>query len=71
MSQIEVPAALAEYEAIRDAVGGCSDGHCVVKKPKGMHTNGGCKCSTDRYKAQRMMRAGQRLFDTLRQEKPE
>ncbi|MEQ5857278.1 hypothetical protein NFI08_16515 [Halomonas sp. EF61] len=23
---------------------GCTDGGCVVKKPNGMHTNGGCQC---------------------------
>ena len=22
----------------------CSDGNCVIKRPTGMHTNGGCKC---------------------------
>ncbi len=27
-----------------DEVHGCSDGYCIWKKPKGMHTNGGCKC---------------------------
>jgi hypothetical protein len=24
---------------------GCGDGNCVIQPPKGMHTNGGCKCS--------------------------
>lgn len=28
-------------KAMRD---GCGDGNCVVKKPRGMHTNGGCRC---------------------------
>lgn len=23
---------------------GCGDGGCVVERPKGMHTNGGCRC---------------------------
>ena len=23
---------------------GCSDGGCVIHKPTGMHTNGGCHC---------------------------
>jgi len=32
------------------ALGGCSDGNCVIHKPKGMHTNGGCKCAYDRNK---------------------
>lgn len=26
---------------------GCSDGCCVIKRPKGMHTNGGCRCLRD------------------------
>ena len=63
--------ALDEYQRLRDGVGGCTDGGCVIKRPTGMHTNGGCKCWQDKIKAQRMMRAGQKLFDTLRQEKPE
>ena len=63
--------ALDEYQRLRDGVGGCTDGGCVIKRPTGMHTNGGCKCWQDKIKAQRMMRAGQKLFDTLRQEKPD
>lgn len=29
---------------------GCGDGNCIVYKPEGQHTNGGCKCGT-RYAA--------------------
>jgi len=30
---------------------GCSDGYCLIKgKAKGMHTNGGCKCVSDRMR---------------------
>lgn len=25
-------------------VNGCGDGNCRIKKPTGMHTNGGCRC---------------------------
>lgn len=25
-------------------IGGCTDGNCVIERPKGMHTNGGCHC---------------------------
>lgn len=39
------------------AIGGCSDGYCQVVRPKGMHTNGGCRCLTDKYKAQRVVAA--------------
>lgn len=32
-------------ERIRDGVSdGCADGSCVIRKPEGMHTNGGCRC---------------------------
>ena len=42
------------------------DGYCLVKRPVGMHTNGGCTCWRDKYKAQRMMGAGQRLRAAIR-----
>lgn len=61
----EVARAMAEYDAVADHVGSCGDGGCVVKRPKGMHTNGGCRCSSDKYKAQRMMSAGLRLRHAL------
>ena len=36
---------LERYHEIQEKLGGgCSDGYCVIKKPKGMHTNGGCRC---------------------------
>jgi hypothetical protein len=60
-----VQAPLAEYHAMRDSVGGCTDGHCVVKKREGMHTNGGCKCWKTPMTAQRMIRAGRKLADEL------
>lgn len=61
--------ALAEYDKVRDHVAeqvGCFDGGCLVKRPKGMHTNGGCKCSKNSLAAQRMMYAGQRLAEAVR-----
>jgi hypothetical protein len=59
-------AVLAEYERVRDGIGGCTDGSCVIKRPVGMHTNGGCKCFQNPIKAQRMMRAAQVMGDALR-----
>lgn len=56
---------IGEYKLLRDHIGGCLDGGCLIKTPKGMHTNGGCKCSTNNIKAQRMMYAGKRLCDNL------
>lgn len=58
--------ALGTYDSMRDGIGGCTDGGCVIKRPTGMRTNGGCKCATDKYKAQRMMYAGQKLADAAR-----
>jgi hypothetical protein len=57
---------LADYERAADAVGSCGDGGCLVKRPVGMHTNGGCRCWTNKMKAQRMMAAGQRLYLALK-----
>ena len=58
--------ALEKYDKLAGHVGGCTDGGCVIVRPKGMHTNGGCKCATDKYKAMRMMSAGQALADEVR-----
>lgn len=57
--------ALNRYESIRDNVGGCGDGSCLIKKPSGMATNGGCRCTRDPLKTQRMMMAAQELFNRL------
>lgn len=38
-------------------IGGCTDGNCVVWKPTGMHTNGGCRCLNNQFKAQRVVSA--------------
>jgi hypothetical protein len=35
------------YRQMQEAIGGCSDGYCVIKEPSGMHTNGGCMCLMD------------------------
>ena len=34
----------ASYDIYAKQIGGCSDGHCVLVKPQGQHTNGGCHC---------------------------
>lgn len=65
----DIASALAEYDKLRDAMSaqsGCRDGGCLVKRPQGMHTNGGCKCHRDQIVSQRMMYAGQRLADVVR-----
>jgi hypothetical protein len=61
----EIARAIAKFDTVIDAIGSCGDGYCYVKRPKGMHTNGGCRCSTDRFKAQRVMMAAQTLRAAL------
>lgn len=45
---------LTQLKTNLQQLGGCSDGYCIIYRPGGMHTNGGCRCSTDRMKMQRM-----------------
>ncbi|MAY71022.1 MAG: hypothetical protein CME82_06170 [Halomonas sp.] len=45
----DLPTSLARRDAELlsrpfEGLPGCTDGDCVVKKPNGMHTNGGCQC---------------------------
>lgn len=44
-----VKAALDARDAALEALGGCGDGDCIIHIRPGMHTNGGCRCATDRY----------------------
>ena len=37
----------AQIRAVLAQMNGCMDHSCVVKKPTGMGTNGGCRCPTD------------------------
>lgn len=53
--QLSLEEAFTEYEKGLEHLGGCLDGNCVIIRPKGMHTNGGCRCSEDRDKARRVM----------------
>lgn len=41
----ELVEAARKYVAAAEYVGGCGDGNCVVLRPTGMHTNGGCRCT--------------------------
>ena len=58
--------ALDAYELRMQQIGGCSDGGCVVVKPKGMHTNGGCKCWKNQHSMQRLARASNTFVEALR-----
>lgn len=45
--EIERLRALArDYFSLAMHVGGCGDGNCVVLRPRGMRTNGGCRCTS-------------------------
>lgn len=61
----KIEKAIAAYDAVMDDIGSCGDGGCIVKRPVGQHTNGGCRCWSDRMKAQRVMLAARRLRTAL------
>jgi hypothetical protein len=37
--------AVERYRQTAEVVGGCGDGGCVIHRPGGQHTNGGCRCT--------------------------
>lgn len=47
---------------------GCMDGSCLVEKPQGMHTNGGCRCDERklRHALQWWKRRSQFLEETIK-----
>jgi len=57
--------AAAKFDAALEHIGGCSDSACLIVKPQGMHTNGGCKCMDEKLKAQRMAYAANQLRAAL------
>jgi hypothetical protein len=63
----KIPDALRELDAQLEQIGGCGDGYCIIVKPKGMHTNGGCRCAYDRHKMQRFAFAHNRFIAAIRQ----
>lgn len=49
------------------AFGGCGDNSCMMQKPKGMSTNGGCRCfadlqTEDRQRTHRLIRSIKQLL---------
>lgn len=46
------------YQEIAEEIGGCGDGGCIIHRPGGMHTNGGCRCAmtTDRERQRGIQR---------------
>ncbi|MCR5876980.1 hypothetical protein [Phenylobacterium sp. J367] len=55
----------AELDAYLRELGGCSDGHCIIIKPIGMHTNGGCRCARDEMKMRRVVFAYRRYRSAM------
>lgn len=51
----EIKEALTKYEESMALIGGCGDVNCLIEKPHGQHTNGGCNCYQDRRKASKAM----------------
>ena len=47
-------------------IGGCSDGYCIIYRPRGMHTNGGCRCNTEKYKMTKVVFAYQSFVKDVR-----
>jgi hypothetical protein len=46
-------AAITQRDSELEALGGCGDGGCLVHRPRGQHTNGGCRCYSDKMTMQR------------------
>lgn len=66
MSAEQIAKALAEQDARLASIGGCSDGHCVIIRPQGMHTNGGCHCWMDKMRMQRFAHASNAFASDIR-----
>ena len=59
-------AGLEQFDALMEKIGGCTDGGCIIVRPKGMHTNGGCRCYGDKMKMQRYVHATTQLRFAIR-----
>lgn len=49
------------HDQLMESVHGCTDGGCLIRRPQGMHTNGGCRCARDSMKTQRVLYAAREL----------
>jgi hypothetical protein len=56
----------ATLEQRLEAIGGCGDGGCIVYRPVGQHTNGGCRCNRDPIKMTRTVLALKVEIERLR-----
>jgi hypothetical protein len=39
------------------SIEGCADSSCLIETPKGIATNGGCRCRKDNVKVQKVFQA--------------
>ena len=58
---------MAEWDDLLAGIGGCGDGGCCIVKPVGQHTNGGCRCWSDKYKMQRLAYTDRRIATAIKQ----
>lgn len=66
LSESSVLDALAAYDKRMQEIGACGDGYCLVTgRARGMHTNGGCRCWSNKYTAQRVMGAARAFRDAV------
>lgn len=61
----KVKEAVIALENRLNIIGGCTDGNCIIVKPKGMHTNGVCRCSSDSFKMQRFAYAHKQFLKDI------
>ncbi len=57
-----------EMEFALAQIGGCGDSSCLIEPPKGMCTNGGCRClirPNDPYKPSRVVAVLRRYIKAL------
>ena len=43
----------------------CTDGGCCIRKPSGMHTNGGCRCPEHGFNVRVALAIYRKMFDSL------
>ncbi|MBS1725011.1 MAG: hypothetical protein JSS66_18890 [Armatimonadetes bacterium] len=66
MTAADLTAALKELDDYLAHIGGCGDGNCIIVKPAGMHTNGGCHCPRDHIAMQRYAYAHNKFASAIR-----
>lgn len=59
-----------QYQELATHIGGCGDGGCIVLRPIGQHTNGGCRClsgynAEDNMNARRLIIKAQHVIRTI------